>query len=298
MKFHDIDSYNFDALGPMRVQRVTTATFPVFTALTDTGRVLYNTDTQKFYYGDNDSWVEFATYDSLLTHVNATTAHGSNGAVVGANTLSAHTGATAAHGSDGNVVGANTLSAHTGATTAHGSNGAVVGANTLSAHTGLTTTAHGGPYSPTSHGHNLATTGATGFMPILNNNVNTYLNGMGAWSSPTTPIIPGAGGWYYPGVRNSNVTYTNNNTRSIMVTVTAAHINQAATGSFSQTGIAYVNGVALQQSTQYTVVLSGYTVCLTWIVPPGSTYMFSSNLVSGSTSIGPLTIYKWFEIVL
>lgn len=83
MKFHDIDSYNFDALGPIRVQRVTTATFPVFTALTDTGRVLYNTDTQKFYYGDNDSWVEFANASDLSAHIAATAAHGATGAVVG-----------------------------------------------------------------------------------------------------------------------------------------------------------------------------------------------------------------------
>jgi hypothetical protein len=179
MIFHDIDSYNFDAQGPIRIERV--ATLPAsFTAAADTGRVLYTEDTQYFYYGDADSWVRFSTYDELYAHITATTAHGSNGTVVGLTTLTnaitAHNAQTVVHGSDGNVVGLNTLTAHTSASIAHGSNGYVVGINTLNNYIQT--------HSLSETAHPLATVSAAGFMPRLAGVSTYFLDGTGNWTTP------------------------------------------------------------------------------------------------------------------
>lgn len=178
MKFHDIDSYDFDALGPIRIERVDTLPAS-FTPATDTGRILYTEDTQLFYYGDDNSWVRFSTYDELYAHITATTAHGSNGTVVGLTTLTnaitAHNAQTVVHGSDGNVVGLNTLTAHTSASIAHGSNGAIVGLNTLNNYI-LT-------HSISETAHPLATVSAAGFMPRLSGSTY-FLDGTGQWTTP------------------------------------------------------------------------------------------------------------------
>jgi hypothetical protein len=91
-----MDNYGTDMKGPIKIEEL--ATLPA-NSPTNCRRLIYVAATDKFYYGGATAWIEFANYSSLLAHINLTTAHGSDGAVVGANTLGAHTGlTTSAHG--------------------------------------------------------------------------------------------------------------------------------------------------------------------------------------------------------
>jgi hypothetical protein len=185
MIFHDIDSYNFDAQGPIRIERV--ATLPAsFTAAADTGRVLYTEDTQYFYYGDADSWVRFSTYDELYAHITQTSdVHGASGSVIGSHTFDEHKNATTAHGSDGSVVGLNTLTEHTSSSVAHNADGDIIGLNTLTSQIINYISIH----KIDDNAHPLATVSAAGFMPRLPNDIDLYLNGMGNWAEPINAPI-------------------------------------------------------------------------------------------------------------
>jgi hypothetical protein len=70
MKFHDIDSYDFDALGPILVERV--LWLPTFNALTDEGRIIYSTGAQTFWYGSDHHWNEITDQTTTQTLYNKT----------------------------------------------------------------------------------------------------------------------------------------------------------------------------------------------------------------------------------
>lgn len=81
MEFQEID-----AKGIIKIERVTTATYPT-TAYYE-GRLIFNTDTDKMYYGTGAAWVEVNDASSLASHIAAASAHGASGNIVGATTLS------------------------------------------------------------------------------------------------------------------------------------------------------------------------------------------------------------------
>ncbi len=80
MEFQEID-----AKGIIKIERCTTATFPT-TAYYE-GRLVFNIDTDKMYYGTGVAWIEVNDASSLAAHIAATSAHGASGNIVGATTL-------------------------------------------------------------------------------------------------------------------------------------------------------------------------------------------------------------------
>lgn len=96
MEFHEILSKYLDADGPIKIERGTSADVATFTPADDTGRVLLATDTNILYYGDNTHWVEINDASSLTSHASLSAAHGSDGNIVGMNTLTNYSLATTA----------------------------------------------------------------------------------------------------------------------------------------------------------------------------------------------------------
>jgi microcystin-dependent protein len=76
MEFHEINS-----VGPIKVERCTTATFP--TTGYYEGRIIFDTTADKLYYGTGVAWVEMNDASLLTTHTRATTAHGTTGKILG-----------------------------------------------------------------------------------------------------------------------------------------------------------------------------------------------------------------------
>lgn len=69
MEFQEID-----AKGSIKIERVTTATFP--TTAYYAARLILNTDTKKMYFGTGSEWIEVNDTSTLLDHINDTATHG------------------------------------------------------------------------------------------------------------------------------------------------------------------------------------------------------------------------------
>lgn len=220
-----MDFYEVDAIGPIRMERLTGSTPPTFSDTTDIGRVLYMNSTGYLYYGDGvlGDWVKFNDVSLLTNHILSSEAHNASGAIIGATTLSEHTTASSAHNSNGNVAGktdvdtsnalltthvalhttihgvsgsdiaglgdittiSNSLTAHAASDTAHGANGTIVDSGDVL--TSLTN--HVNNVSA----HPLASMSAPGYMRALTGVELQFINGLGEWAAGPTGI-PGPTG--------------------------------------------------------------------------------------------------------
>jgi len=75
MEFQEIIS-----TGKIQIQKLSTLTA---NSSANEGCLAYTEDTQKFYYGDEDSWIEVNDASTLSAHISATAAHGTTGAILG-----------------------------------------------------------------------------------------------------------------------------------------------------------------------------------------------------------------------
>jgi hypothetical protein len=143
-----MDFHGIDCKGELKLEIV--ASLPTPYDPSYERRILYNDADKKLYYGTDTEWIDLAD----AAHIAQTQAHGSDGDIVGATTLSnaisAHSSLTETHGSDGDIVGATTLS------------------NAISAHA-------------SSVDHPLATELDKGLLPQLPNDPTLFLNGLGLW---------------------------------------------------------------------------------------------------------------------
>jgi hypothetical protein len=213
-----------DALGPIKVQKISGISVPpIFSELSDAGRLIYLEDTGDLYWGDGISkrWVLINDESDIIAHISEVISHNSRGRIVGLNALNAHKILESTHGinapdviagkTDTNPLTAS-LSNHMLSHSGHGitapdeiagSNDLAIIETNINLHKALTTahSASGAIIGQTNlvnlisdhkndvAGHFPATSAAAGFLPSLRMPSDTpvpsawSLNGMGVWSN-------------------------------------------------------------------------------------------------------------------
>jgi hypothetical protein len=213
MEFKEIDMQ-----GALRIERLEGSTPPVYVLANDEGRLIYLIDTGEMFWGSTSGWVEVNHSQTLLDHIASVSEHGlsSTDEIIGSTTLSEHTTASSAHSSNGDIVGTNdlqiirdNLTSHSISPTAHYVNGNIIGSQSseyvstrLDLHIGDTgvdptnpihgasgeiaglsdvTTAIATHISEGGNAHNLATINAAGFIRRLNGDSSSFIDGNGSW---------------------------------------------------------------------------------------------------------------------
>lgn len=213
-----------DALGPIKVQKISGISVPpIFSELSDAGRLIYLEDTGDLYWGDGISkrWVLINDESDIIAHISEVISHNSRGRIVGLNALNAHKILESTHGINApDVIAGKTetnpltasLSTHMLSHSGHGitapdeiagSNDLAIIETNINLHKALTTahSASGAIIGQTNlvnlisdhkndvAGHFPATSAAAGFLPSLRMPSDTpvpsawSLNGMGVWSN-------------------------------------------------------------------------------------------------------------------